>query len=175
MVICEHQDAFWVYTWDPQHWHTIGEDVGPRTRRFGALERQTADLVKTVAREFLSSWERTLRLQALEKDLLLLKRRVRELEERADLTIPVESLAPEPFEVLRPFHVVVQAQDEGYIATFFDANLSASGDTREESVANLKDLIVGVYKVLARHTEDRLGPGPAKQLHALRAFIAPRS
>ncbi|GAF95929.1 unnamed protein product, partial [marine sediment metagenome] len=36
-----------------------------------------------------------------------------------------------------------------YIATFFDANISASGDTQTEAIFNLKDMIVGTFEILS--------------------------
>lgn len=175
MVRCEYRHIFSPPAWGGQEWPPEHEAISPAERQLETSEYQTADLLSALAHDLLSTWEQTIRQEAIEKELLLVERRVGQLEESAALIVPVESLAPEPFAVLRSFHVVVRAQDDGYIATFFDANLSASGDTREEAVTNLKDIIVGVYRVLASHQQHELGPGPAKQLRVLRDFIAPRS
>ena len=110
-------------------------------------------------------------LDELEKGVVSLERRVAELERSAPVCVPIETLAPEPYEVLKPFHAVVQARGEEYVASFFDANLNASGATQEEAVFNLKDVIVAVFETLMEHDPAELGPGPARQLEVLKEFI----
>jgi len=110
-------------------------------------------------------------LDELEKGVVSLERRVAELERSAPVCVPIETLAPEPYEVLKPFHAVVQARGEEYVASFFDANLNASGATQEEAVFNLKDVIVAVFETLMEHDPAGLGPGPARQLEVLKEFI----
>jgi len=80
-------------------------------------------------------------------------------------------LEREPYEVIKPFQAVVRVQGEDYIATFFDANLSASGETQAEAIYNLKDVIVGVFDILDIKDESELGPGPAQQKKTLQEFI----
>jgi hypothetical protein len=55
--------------------------------------------------------------------------------------------------------------------TFFDANLTMSGDTQEEAFRNVRGLIVDIFSDLDREPADRLGPGPKMQLQVLRSFI----
>ena len=110
-------------------------------------------------------------LDELEKDVVSLERRVSELERSAPICVPIETFAPEPYEVRKAFHAVLQAQGEEYVASFFDANLSASGATQEEAVFNLKDVIVAVFETLTEHEPAKLGPEPAKQLEVLKEFI----
>jgi predicted RNase H-like HicB family nuclease len=113
----------------------------------------------------------TATLQGLESEVLLLRERLSELERLAPVSVPVETFAPEPYAVRKPFHVVVRAQGDGYVASFFDTNLSASGDTPEEAVLNLKDVVVAAYEVLLQHGPAELGPSPAKQLQVLKQFL----
>jgi predicted RNase H-like HicB family nuclease len=110
-------------------------------------------------------------LRGLQDEVLLLRNRLSELERSAPVVVPVETLAPEPVEVRKLFHVVVRPQDDGFVASFFDANLSASGDTQEEAVRNLKDIVAAAFEVLTEHDPKTLGPGPAKQLHVLKQFL----
>lgn len=93
------------------------------------------------------------------------------LTRAAWVTVPITTLAPEPFDVLRDIPVVVQAVDDGFTATFFDANISTSGDTQEEGVSNLKSLIVDIFEDLQSEPPKRLGPEPSRQLMVLRSFI----
>lgn len=97
---------------------------------------------------------------------------VNELTERVQpIIVPITTFAPEPFELRDSLWVVVQPVADGFTATFFDANISTSGDTQQEAVANLKDLILDVFLDLEEEPKDRLGPEPARQLAVLRALI----
>lgn len=108
----------------------------------------------------------------LQSEVELLKQRCSRLEELSPILVPIQSLAPEPYEIIKPFHAVVKVQDDQYIATFFDANISASGDTQTEAIFNLKDMIVGTFEILSETSSNELGPGPARQKKVLQEFIS---
>lgn len=55
--------------------------------------------------------------------------------------IPITTLAPEPYETRRDIRVVVEPATDGFIGTFFDANISTSGDMRGEAVSNFYTLL----------------------------------
>jgi len=73
--------------------------------------------------------------------------------------------------VVKPFQAVVRTVDGEYIASFFDANLSASGETHAEAVLNLKDIIAGTFDILTGMKDSDLGPGPLQQKRTLEEFI----
>ncbi len=100
-----------------------------------------------------------------------MKNRIAKIEAEAPIIAPIESLAPEPYDIYKPIHTVVRKQGDEYIATFYDANLSASGDTDTEAIYNLKDIIVGTFEILSSHERIDLAPGPARQLDVLESFI----
>lgn len=77
--------------------------------------------------------------------------------------VPITTFAPEPFEVLRSMSVVIQPLGDEHLATFFDANINASGETQEEAFANLKDVLLGTFQMLERMSESQLGLGPKRQ------------
>ena len=110
-------------------------------------------------------------LESLQREVELLKYRCNVLEESFAIVTPIHTLAPEPFEIIKPFHAVVRFQDEQYIASFFDANISASGDTRFEAIMNLKDVIVGTYDLLTQMDENELGIVPLRQKKVLEEFM----
>ncbi len=87
------------------------------------------------------------------------------------IVVPIVTFAPEPFTLREPIWVVVQTVDDAFVATFFDANISTSGDTQEEAIANLKDLLLDIYLDLEEEPEERLGPEPKRQLAVLRSVI----
>jgi len=60
------------------------------------------------------------------------------------------------------------------VASFFDANLSASGDTEREAVSNLKDMIVLSLEMFEKLSDEQLGPGPARQKVVLADFVRRR-
>ena len=91
--------------------------------------------------------------------------------ETSPLTVPVTTLAPEPFELLREMPVVVQSVGDDFVARFFDANIGASGDTQQEAVSNLKSLVMDIFEDLEDEQPERLGPEPSRRLAVLRAFI----
>jgi len=95
-------------------------------------------------------------------------------ENSPSVVVPITTLEPEPFDLLRSIPVVVQPTDDGYLATFFDANIGMTGDTREESVANLRLLLVEVFEELERE-ESQLGPQLVRQLAVLRIFMKGRA
>jgi len=111
------------------------------------------------------------KLEILSQEILLLKDRVAQIEATTPAIVPIESLSPEPYDIYKPIHTVVRKQGDEYIATFYDANLSASGDTDTEAIYNLKDIIAGTFEILSSHERTDLAPGPARQIDVLESFI----
>jgi hypothetical protein len=81
--------------------------------------------------------------------------------------VPIETFDPEPFGLRRPVSVVVQPSGDSFVASLFDANINASGETAHYAVANLKDLILALIIRLRKEPKERLGKGPARQLAVL--------
>src|SRR5712691_10753840 len=96
-----------------------------------------------------------------------LEREIRELKEYISesrpIIVPISVLDPEPYELTREISVVVQPHDDSYVATFFDANINASGETQQTAVANLKDMMVGIYERLQKEPKAKLGKWPTRQ------------
>ncbi len=89
------------------------------------------------------------------------------------VVVPITSLEPEPFDLARDIPAVVQPTDDGFLATFFDAKIGMTGDTKEEAVANLRLLLVDVFEELEKE-EEQLGPDLVRQLAVLRGFVKSR-
>lgn len=87
------------------------------------------------------------------------------------VVLPIPTLAPEPYQIVRDIPAAVEPAGDGFIATFFDANISTSGDTEEEAVSNLRSLILDTFEYLDSETSDSLGPEPTRQLAVLRVFL----
>jgi len=112
------------------------------------------------------------RLEKIESTLSALVTRLdRNSNPRQSLLIPIQSFAPEPYDVIIPFTVVVTSADDGYEAGFFEGNLFASGDTEEEAVRNLKSIMIETYDELGRLGDSKLGPEPLRQKQILARLI----
>lgn len=86
------------------------------------------------------------------------------------MTLHINSLQPEPYKLLQPIPVLVQARDEEWVASFYDANLHASGDTEQEAFDNLRSLILDVFESLTEEKAE-LGVEPARQIAILRTYL----
>jgi predicted RNase H-like HicB family nuclease len=114
------------------------------------------------------------RLALLEDSVKDLKDRLAVIEDTAILgsfTLHVETFAPELYKVKRPVPISLQRRADGYIASFVEANVNSSGDTQQEALANVKELILDAFDSLSSLPPTKLGPGPARQLAVLREFI----
>lgn len=112
--------------------------------------------------------------QRLDERVTHLSERLSKLEASAPmmpLRIAIGSFAPEPYLLRRPMEVVVEQVEDGFVATFFDANISASGDNQQEAFDNLKSLILDIYDSLCAEPPERLGPEPRRQLAVLESFL----
>jgi predicted RNase H-like HicB family nuclease len=85
--------------------------------------------------------------------------------------IPIQSLDPEPYEFIQPIPAVVRQEGEEYVATFYDANISASGETEKEAIQNLKDMVVATYELLTGHDRENLAAGSARTRDILETFV----
>lgn len=103
----------------------------------------------------------------LERDVAELKLRMMS----APFTVLITTLAPEPLKLLRDIPATVQPADGEFVATFFDAGISASGDTEQEAVSNLKDLIVQSFHILKAMPETKLGKLMRQQIAVLRTVV----
>jgi predicted RNase H-like HicB family nuclease len=129
------------------------------------------DLLSNLAATLQARWKDAVRMESIERDLLTLKGQVSQLQRGCPTVVPIDTLAPEPLEVIRPFHVTVEPYEDEYRASFFDANLTAFGETRNEAIWNLKDIIAATFEMLVDVGETKLGPGPTRQFRVLREFI----
>lgn len=93
----------------------------------------------------------------------------------AAMAVFITTFAPEPYELRHPLLVILQREDQGFIAGFFDANIHASGDNEEEAFRNLKSLILDVFDSLRAESPENLGPEPKRQLAVLEEFISKKT
>jgi hypothetical protein len=109
------------------------------------------------------------RFDRLEREVIALKEHCKKLKESQSIIVPISSLDPEPFELCKEIMVIVQPDHDSFVATYFDANINASGNTQVDAVANLKDMMIALFVSL--ENEPKLAKGPARQLAILRQLV----
>lgn len=94
---------------------------------------------------------------------------------KRSLWVPIDSFAPEPYEVLVPLTVVVAPYEDEFEASFFEGNLHATGDTEEEAIQSLKGILLDAFDRLLELSDEQLGPAPLSQKRTLMRHIRRRS
>lgn len=82
----------------------------------------------------------------------------------------VHNLHARPLRLLQPIPVYIVQSEDGAVASFWTANIHASGETVSDALSSLITLIVDAYKMLLDHRKS-LGPAPSVQLTVLEEFI----
>ena len=116
--------------------------------------------------------------KSLEDGVLLL--RVTALEDRFEelkrllkdgcVRTYIETFAPQGIAAIRPIPVSIVCDDGTFIATFFDGNINASGDTSLDAFENLKGTLLATFRFFCKR-ESELGSEPKRQLAVLRDFM----
>lgn len=116
--------------------------------------------------------------KSLEDGVLLL--RVAALEDRFDelkqllkdgcVRTYIETFAPQGVVIIKPIPVSIVCDDGVFIATFFDGNVNASGDTSLDAFESLKGTLLATFRFFCKR-EGELGREPKRQLAVLRDFM----
>jgi hypothetical protein len=114
-------------------------------------------------------------MAALTERIRTLERRVADLPKSDSIIVPILTFDPAPFDLLHEIKVVVRPSDDDFIATFFDANVNASGCNETDAVNNLKEMIVRRFDYLDLVPSKKLGPALVKQIAVLRRFMRRRA
>lgn len=85
----------------------------------------------------------------------------------------ITGFGPEPYRARRPIQVEIGRVGESFVAAFQAARVSASGETWEEAVAMLADLILATYERLEAKAAHELGPLPQRQKRVLARHVEP--
>lgn len=116
-------------------------------------------------------WSHAAELHLLRSDVTSILTRLESLEQKQAFQVTIQKLPCDELVLKRDIEVVVNGADGSFVASFFDANISASGVTEAEAVANLREMIVEVYDLLSAHEKSALGPGPRSQWDTLQYFV----
>lgn len=120
--------------------------------------------------------EHSLQLQRLQEQMGELAARLERMEESGSagpVSAVIQTFAPEAYSLVQPINVTITSDGAGaWVATFYDANISASGDNEQEAFESLKSLILDIFESLMQEKPEALGPEPSRQLMVLRSFIS---
>jgi hypothetical protein len=115
--------------------------------------------------------DRDCRSTAFDPDTSAMLKPMGKTENVAATSVPLTNLEPGRYELERDIPVVLEPSDNGFTATFLDANIGSSGDSEEEAIDNLRTLIVDTYELLESTQPDKLGREPRRRLASLRSLI----
>lgn len=142
------------------------------TLGIGETSDDLVEAMRVFAQDVSKRVDTDFRVSVLEKVVLELRHVVNELTTDRTIQVPIISLAPEPYTLRHPIIArFVQPDWDQFIATFFDANITAAGDTQNEAVDNLKEVLLTAFCRFRELGEKRLGAGPRKQYAVLKSLI----
>ena len=146
-----------------------GINNGPRERcdrwleNRCAAEKRPLDAVEeksiALAKAMLGIFELEQKYAALEDRLA-----------RQAVTVPIQSLEPYSVEVVIPILAVLRDDEGTFVASWFDANVNASGDSEPEAIEMLKESVVGTFLVL-REQESVLSDDLRAKLRLMQKFL----
>jgi len=103
---------------------------------------------------------------------LALEDRVTALEQSPTFTTFIASLGAEEIAVVKPIPVTVRRDEDEYVASFLDANISSGGTTAEEAIANLQSLIADCFDAI--DDSEPKGKSMARQTIVLKEMLCRR-
>lgn len=110
-------------------------------------------------------------IQSLSRQLNELSQEIGRLQNLRSYVVPLTTLSP-GFQMRQQIPVTIEGDGENFTATFVEANVSASGETEGDAIANFKDSLVSRYDVLASMPGNQLGPLPARQWEVLHSVVS---
>lgn len=110
------------------------------------------------------------KINSVSQQIAELKQEISRLQSLRAYVVPLTTLSSR-FQLTRPVPVTIEGDGETFTATFVEANLSASGETESDAVANFKDSLLSTYQVLEAMPPDKLGPLPARQWEVLQNAV----
>jgi hypothetical protein len=110
-------------------------------------------------------------IRTLTHEVTMLKVQIQQLQNMRTFVVPLTTLAPEPFRMTQQIPVTIEGDGEDFTATFVEANVSASGETEADAIANFKDSLLSSYELLEGMPSSQLGPLPARQWGILQNVV----
>ena len=176
-------DQTMFYPWTPENWNTGFVPIGGGflTNSFNtvSINLNNPSIYLQITQFALAEqrkWSLTVlsledNIKHLTSEMEELREELRQLCRMRTFVVPLTTLAPAPFQITRQIPVTVEGDGEDYTATFTEANISASGETEADAIANFKDSLVSTYAFLESLPETERGPLPARQWEVLRSTL----
>jgi hypothetical protein len=112
-------------------------------------------------------------IHTLSTEITELRAEIQQLCKTKTFVVPLTTLAPRALRMLQPIPVTIEGDGEQFTATFTEANVSASGETEADAIANFKDSLLSSYEVLSSMPVGKLGPLPSRQWAVLQTVVDP--
>jgi hypothetical protein len=109
-------------------------------------------------------------IETLTREMSGLKCEIQRLQQSRVYVVPLTTLT-QPFEMVQQIPVTIEGDGEDFTATFVEANVSASGETEADAIANLKDSLLSSYELLENLPPNQLGPLPTRQWEILQNVV----
>jgi hypothetical protein len=110
-------------------------------------------------------------IRELTREMEELKDEIRQLCKTRTFVVPLSTLSPAPYQITQQIPVTIEGDGEEFTATFTEANISASGETEADAIANFKDSLLSCYQLLEKKTPDQLGPLPTRQWTVIKGVV----
>ncbi len=110
-------------------------------------------------------------MQTLTNEISSLKSEIQRLERSRAYVVPLTTLTADNFRMTQQIPVTIEGDGEDFTASFVEANISASGETEADAIANFKESLLSSYEVLEGLTPNQLAPLPARQWGILQNVV----
>ena len=87
------------------------------------------------------------------------------------VSLTIAEFGTSDYEAVKPIPVTVRNEDGSFVASFFEANIHAAGETDQEAYDNLRSLILDMYDSVAESEESSLAPPLQTQRGVLRTYV----
>ena len=111
------------------------------------------------------------KIDTLTHEVSGLRCEIQRLQQSRVYVVPLTTLAPSPFQMVQQIPVTIEGDGEDFTATFVEANVSASGETEADAIANFKDSLLSSYELLESLPPNQLGPLPTRQWDILQDVV----
>jgi hypothetical protein len=109
-------------------------------------------------------------IRSLSHQLNELRQEISGLQNSRTYVVPLTTLSP-AFQMTEKIPVTIEGDGESFTATFVEANISASGETEGDAIANFKESLMSTYEILEHLPASQLGELPTRQWSILQRIV----
>jgi len=117
-------------------------------------------------------------MEALVKEIKNLQTDMQEMKElfanlrRYPKQIQLENLRNQRYELMRPLYILLEEDDEQYVATWYDGDVFGYGANEQEAIDDLCETITATWEVFKKESQaDGLGDALAMQWRFFQKII----